>query len=79
MRDHKAANPRLLGAVLDEIEQEGSVIGLRVDPLPGATLFDLGELQELLVETLGISIGVVTPGELPTRIRERVLGEAKPL
>jgi len=42
-------------------------------------LFDLGELQELLAEALGISVHLLTPGELPERIRERALAKAQPL
>ena len=50
-----------------------------MDPLSGATLFDLGELQERLTDTLGISVRLVTPAERPARIRERALAKAQPL
>ena len=79
VRDHRATNPRVLATVLDEAEQGSAVLRLLVDPLPGATLFDLGELQELLAEALGISVHLLTPGELPERIRERALAKAQPL
>jgi len=79
VRDHRATNPRVLATVLDEAERGSAVLRLLVDPLPGATLFDLGELQELLAEALGISVHLLTPGELPERIRERALAKAQPL
>ena len=79
VRDHKAANPRVLPTILDEAEEQSSVLRLLVDPLPGATLFDLGELQELLADALGISVVLVTPGDLPARIRECALAKAQPL
>ena len=39
-----------------------------VDPLPGATLFDLGGLQVALEDLLGIRVDLLTPGDLPERI-----------
>lgn len=76
---HKVTNLRVFGSVLHGTDQESSDLDLLVDPLPGATLFDLGGLQEALVEMLGIPVDVVTPGDLPVQIRQRVLSEARPL
>ena len=77
--DHHATNPRVFGSVLRGTDKEGSDLDLLVDPLPRATLFDLEGLQEALVEMLGIPVDVVTPGDLPVQIRQRVLSEARPL
>jgi predicted nucleotidyltransferase len=50
-----------------------------VDALPGATLVDLGGLQVALEELLGVPVDLVTPGDLPVKIRNNVLAEARPV
>ena len=50
-----------------------------VDVLPGATLFDLGGLQVELEELLGVSVDLLTPGDLPPKFRDKVLAEAAPV
>jgi DNA polymerase, beta domain protein region len=50
---------------------------LLVDTLPGATLLDLGDLQEALRGLLGVEVDVLTPGDLPLRFRAAVLAEAR--
>ncbi len=75
----RAANPRVFGSVLHGADQEGSDLDLLVDPLPGATLFDLGGLQLELEEMLGIPVDLLTPGDLPPKLRSRVLAEARPV
>jgi predicted nucleotidyltransferase len=50
-----------------------------VDALPGATLFDLGGLQIELEDLLGVSVDLLTPGDLPPKIRDKVLAEACPI
>ena len=47
--------------------------------LPDATLFDLGGLHAELEDLLGVSVDLLTPGDLPPRMRERVLTEAVPV
>lgn len=74
-----AANPRVFGSVLTGEDAVGSDLDLLVDPLPGATLFDLGGLQDELRTLLGISVDVLTPAELPEKFRGRVLAEAAPV
>jgi len=75
----RASNPRVFGSVLHGIDKEGSDLDLLVDPEPGTTLFDLGGLQIELEAMLGVPVDVVTPGDLPVRIRARVIEEARPL
>ena len=75
----RAANPRIFGSVLHGTDQDGSALDLLVDALPGATLFDLGGLQVELEELLGVSVDVLTPGDLPPRFRDLVLAEAVPV
>jgi len=72
-------NPRVFGSVLRGTDKDGSDLDLLVDPQPGTTLFDLGGLQIELEDILGVRVDVVTPGDLPTRIRAQVIAEARPL
>ena len=75
----RVTNPRVFGSVLHGTDQEGSDLDLLVDPLPEATLFDLGGLQDELQELLGVAVDVLTPGDLPAKFRSRVLAEAQPV
>ena len=76
---HRTANPRIFGSVLSGQDHDGSDLDLLVDALPGATLFDLGGLQEELQALLGLQVDVLTPGDLPAKFRSRVLAEAQPV
>jgi predicted nucleotidyltransferase len=73
------ANPRVFGSVLHGNDQDGSDLDLLVDALPGATLFDLGGLQVELEELLGVTVDLLTPGDIPKKFRAQVLAEASPL
>lgn len=75
----RAANPRVFGSVLYGTDQDGSDLDLLVDALPGATLFDLGGLQIELESLLGVNVDLLTPGDLPPKLRARVLTEAQPV
>ena len=75
----RAAKPRIFGSVLHGTDEDGSDLDLLVDALPGATLFDLGGLQVELEELLGVSVDLLTPGDLPPRFRDQVLAEAAPV
>ena len=72
-------NPRVFGSILHGADKDGSDLDLLVDPQPGTTLFDLGGLQVELEDMLGVPVDVVTPGDLPARIRAQVIAEARPL
>ena len=76
---HRLGNARIFGSTLHGDDREGSDLDLLVDAPPGTTLFDLGGLQVELEEALGISIDLVTPGDLPAKFRAKVLAEAKPI
>lgn len=73
------ANPRVFGSVLRGTDLDGSDLDLLVDPLPGATLFDLGGLQAELEDLLGVHVDLLTPGDLPPKFRDQVLAEAQPV
>jgi predicted nucleotidyltransferase len=73
------SNPRVFGSVLHGTDRADSDLDLLVDALPGATLFDLGGLQEALQSLLGVRVDLVTPGDLPPHVRAKVLAEARPV
>lgn len=75
----RSANPRVFGSVLSGTDADGSDLDLLVDPLPGATLFDLGALQCELEVLLGVPVDLLTPGDLPSRWRNSILENARPL
>jgi predicted nucleotidyltransferase len=75
----RTANIRVFGSVLHGDDTDGSDLDLLVDPLPGATLFDLGGFQEELEALLGVPVDLLTPGDLPEKFRARVLAEARPI
>ena len=75
----RTSNPRVFGSVARGNDNDNSDLDLLVDPLPGATLFDLGGLQVQLQDLLGVRVDVLTPGDLPVGFRERVLREAVPV
>jgi predicted nucleotidyltransferase len=75
----RAANPRIFGSVLHGTDRDDSDLDLLVDALPGTTLFDLGGLQAALEDLLGVPVDIRTPGDLPSRVRARVVAEAAPV
>lgn len=78
-RRYRTANPRVFGSVANGQDRDGSDLDLLVDALPGATLFDLGGLQDTLEALLGVRVDVVTPGDLPARFRDAVIRESRPV
>ena len=75
----RTANPRVFGSVLHGTDRDGSDLDLLVDALPGATLFDLGGLQDELESLLGLRVDLLMPGDLPLKFRAQVLAEAQPI
>lgn len=75
----RARNPRVFGSILNGKDTDASDLDMLVDPLPGTTLFDLGGLQVALEDLLGVPVDLLTPGDLPQRLREQVLREAVPV
>jgi len=78
-RRFHAANPRVFGSVVHGTDQDGSDLDILVDALPGATLFDLGGLQDELETLLGLPVDLLTPTDLPAAFRAKVLAEARPV
>jgi uncharacterized protein len=75
----RSANPRIFGSAAHGADEEGSDLDILVDALPGATLFDLGALQVELEDLLGVSVDLLTPGDLPPKLRETILADAQPI
>jgi len=78
-RRFRTANPRVFGSALLGTDRDGSDLDLLVDAMPGATLFDLGGLQDELQELLGVKVDLLTPADLPAKFRDKVLAEAQPV
>ena len=75
----RSSNPRVFGSALVGVDEEGSDLDILVDAMPGATLFDLGGLQAELEDLLGVRVDLMTPGDLPPKLRERILANAQPV
>lgn len=75
----RTANPRIFGSALHGTDRDGSDLDLLVDALPGTTMFDLGGLQVELEDLLGVSVDLLTPGDIPVKFRDQVLAEAVPV
>lgn len=76
---YRATNARVFGSVVRGSDVDGSDLDVLVDTLPGATLFDLGGLQDELQELLGVPVDLLTPGDLPPAVLAAVLAEARPV
>jgi predicted nucleotidyltransferase len=76
---YRTSNPRVFGSVLYGTDKKGSDIDLLVDALPGATLFRLGGLHFELESLLGVSVHLLTPGDIPQNYRAKILAEAQPV
>lgn len=79
VESHCACNVRVFGSVLHGSDRDDSDLDLLVDARPGATLFDLGGLQEALEMLLGVHVELLTPADLPAKFRAAVLAEAQPV
>ncbi len=75
----RTANPRVFGSVLHGTDRDDSDLDLLVDALPGATLLDLGDLEDELKSLLGVDVDLLTPGDSPPKFRDKVLAEAQPV
>ena len=74
---HGLLRPRVFGSVLTGEDGDNSDLDLLVDAPPGTTLFRLGGLQVELETLLGVRVDLLTPGDLPPKLRARVLVEAQ--
>lgn len=72
-------NIRVFGSVLHGDDTESSDLDLLVDVPKGTTLLDMVRLQNEIEQEIGVAVDVLTAGDLPPKIRTRVLQEARPL
>ena len=72
-------NPRVFGSVLHGTDTEGSDLDILVDPLPDATLFDIGAIRHELLLLLGVPVDVLTPRALPDELRSEIEATAQPI
>ena len=79
VESHRSCNPRLFAFVLYGNDLGENDLDLLVDALPGSTLQDLGAIQAELEKMLGVPVEVITPADLPSKHRDRVLREAVPV
>ena len=77
VKKYRTANLRVFGSVVNGTDQEGSDLDLIVDALPGATLFDLGGLQDALEQLLGVQVDLLTPADISLKYSNKVPAEAK--
>lgn len=75
----KATSVRVFGSAARGDDNEQSDLDLLVEVPKGTTLLDMVGLQQQLEAALGVKVDVVTPFDLPARVRQRVLAEARPV
>jgi predicted nucleotidyltransferase len=76
---YSVEHPRIFGSVLTKSDADDSDLDLLVDPNESTTLFTLAGLRDEAESLLGVPVSVLTPGGLPAKVREHVLGQAEPL
>ncbi|WBA81502.1 nucleotidyltransferase family protein [Endozoicomonas sp. GU-1] len=79
IKEHKAANARVFGSVLNETDTETSDLDILIDPGQDMTLFDIGAIRHKLKQLTGVEVDILTPGSLSDTIRDEVLSQAKPI
>ena len=74
------ANLRVFGSVARGEDAENSDIDFLVDPLPGATYFDLGGLHEDLEDLLGVEVDVISSrGQMKAHMKMAINRDALPI
>ena len=76
---YNVAHPRVYGSVLTGNDDDESDLDLLVDATERTTLFTLAGLEHEAQQLLGVQVSVLTPQDLPTKFRNKVLQAAQPL
>ena len=76
---HGLKNLSVFGSMARGDADESSDVDLLVDTPPGTSAFVLGEMLMDAQDLLGRRVDIVTRPTLHPAMRERVLGEARPL
>ncbi len=79
VESRRSKNPRVFGSVLHWEDTEESNLDILIDPTPETSIFDIGEIRYQLRMLLGVSVDVLTPRALHTRLRDQVVSEAQPI
>lgn len=73
------ARPRVFGSTARGEDTEASDLDLLVEAGARTSLLDLVRARHALEDALGVTVDLVTEGDLPARIRAAALAEAVPL
>ncbi len=76
---HGLSKPRVFGSVARGEDTEASDLDLLVEAGARTSLLDLAAARNALEDLLGVTVDLVTEGDLPARIRAAALAEAVPL
>ena len=76
---HGLLNVRVFGSVVHGNDTDNSDLDLLVDSGPDTSLLDLVKAQHEIEDTLGVSVDLLTPDDLPNSFRSEALAEAVPL
>jgi predicted nucleotidyltransferase len=76
---YSVIRPRIFGSVLTGADDEDSDLDLLVDATERTTLFTLAGLEHEAERLLGVQVSVLTPKDLPTKFRDKVVQTAQPL
>ena len=79
INQYSVKNPRVFGSILKGNDRIGSDLDLLVEPTQRTSLFDIGGIKNELEKLLHIPVDVLTPNSLPSKFRNQILMEAKPL
>jgi len=77
--DAGMANPRVFGSVVRGEDDQDSDLDILVDPAPRTSLLDMARLQIEIEAYTGVKVGLLTPGSLPMKFRQKTLEEAQPV
>ena len=73
------ANPRIFGSAARGEDIDGSDLDILVEAPPGATLYDLAQVEIELESVLGCKVEVLTKGFLAPDVAENVRPDLTPL
>ena len=76
---YSVAHPRVYGSVLTGKDDDESDLDLLVDATERTPLLTLAGLEHEAQRLLGVHVSVLTPKDLPTKFRDKVLQMAQPL
>ena len=76
---HGGHRVRVFGSVLRGEDTEDSDLDLLVDVARDTSLLDLAKMQRAIQAVVGVRVEVLTPGDLPPKVRQQVLMQAQPV